>query len=268
MTKTTLLKTAVAAACLLAGGAALADGTAMFGSDPSIGAAPSYTISTAQGGLIYGYNSCFGGATACGNGGDDWHYYYSTPDWYVAGFDEFGLMNGTYGAPATPGSYYGILMTAPNAVGATAAPTLNVSDAKTVLVKMANFCGPVGCPGTANVLTVVLSNGKNTLTAYTDPHWDATATAVCSSSVTLAGQGDGAGPAPGTTTRLHSMYTYKVNLNTFKCSKGTLSKALSGLSAVSVEVRQDKNATAMANDVANHGDALQMVAVSRVSFGK
>jgi hypothetical protein len=50
--------------------------------------------------------------------------------------------------------------------------------------------------------------------------------------------------------------------------KGTVAKALSSLTAVSVEVRQDKNAANMAADVAGHGDALQMVAVSRIAFGK
>ncbi len=268
MFKSFSLKTTLAAVCLVAGTSAMADGTMLFGSDLSIGAAPSYTISTTQGGLVYGYNSCFGGASACGAGGDDWHYYYSTPDWYVAGFDEFGLMNGTWGAAATPGSYYGITMTAPGSVGATVAPKVNVSDAKYVLVKMANFCGPVGCPGTANVLTVVVSNGTKTLTPYTDPRWDTTATAVCSADATLAGQGDGAGPAPGANTRLHSMYTYKLNVSSFKCKKGSVAKALSSLTAVSVEVRQDKNAANMAADVAGHGDALQMVAVSRIAFGK
>jgi hypothetical protein len=268
MFKSFSLKTTLAAVCLVAGSSAMADGTMLFGSDISIGGAPSYTVSTTQGGLVYGYNSCFGGATACGAGGDDWHYYYSTPDWYVAGFDEFGLMDGTYGVGASAGSYFGITMTAPGSLTAVTAPKVNVSDAKTVLVKMGNFCGPVGCYGRANVLTVVVSNGTNTLTPYTDPRMDKTATAICAADATLVGQGDGVGPAPGTTQRMHSMYTYKLNVSSFKCKKGTLDKALSALTAVSVEVRQDKNAAAMAADKVANGDELEMIAVSRIAFGK
>jgi len=271
MFKSLSMKAAVAGACLAVASTAMADGAMMFGSDLAIG--PS-SITTTQGGLLYGYNSCYGGAAACVPGGEDWHYYYSNDPWYVTGFDEFGLMEGTNGAPAAAGSYYGLTMTAPGAVNATlvpfetttvssVAPKVNVSDAKSILVKMGNFCGPVGCPGTANVLTVVVSNGTNTLTPYTDPRWDSTATALCSADVTLAGQGDGAFVGPGSTARLHSMYTYKINTKSFKCTKGNLSKALSALTAVSVEVRQDKNAAAMAS-----GDGLQMIAVSRVSFSK
>ena len=271
MSLNSFLKAGVTAALLMGSACALADGTANFASDISVGAAPDYTLSTAQGGQVYGYNSCFHATAPCipgsptYDGSNDWHFYYAPPAWYVTEFDEFALMEGTYGPIGAPGIYYGLTLTAPNTLTKGVAQKLSVSDAKYVLVKMGNFCGPVGCKGptAANVLTIVLSNGTNTPTVNQDPHTDPTTTALCSASVTLAGTGDGIEVGPTSTNRLHAMFTYKVNMKEFKCSKGTLAKATSGLTAVSVEVRQDKNVDAM-----SVGDELEMVAVSRVSFGK
>ena len=59
MSLNSFLKAGVTAALLMGSACALADGTANFASDISVGAAPDYTLSTAQGGQVYGYNSCF-----------------------------------------------------------------------------------------------------------------------------------------------------------------------------------------------------------------
>jgi hypothetical protein len=278
MSFNSLLKASVTAALLIGSAGALADGTANFASDISVGGAPDYTLSTAQGGQVYGYNSCFQATAPCIPGSptydasNDWHYYYSPAPWYVTEFDEFALMEGTYGPIGAPGIYYGLTLTSPNTLTKGVAQKMSASDAKYVLVKMGNYCGPIGCKGptAADVLTIVLSNGTKTTTLNQDPHTDSTVTALCSASVTLAGTGDGIAvgdpnspPYPPGTNRLHAMFTYKVDMKQFKCSKGTLAKATSGLTAVSVEVRQDKNVNAM-----NVGDELEMIAVSRVSFGK
>jgi len=262
MFKSSLLKAAVAASFLVGGSAAMADAGAPFASDLAIGASG---ITTVQSGIVYGYSSCGGGLAACAPGAaPDWNYYYSRPDWYVAEFDEWGLLDGTNGVP--PSGYFGVLMTAPKAVGATVAPKVNVSDSKYMLVKMANHCGQYGCPGVATTFTVVLSNGAGSLSLYSDPHFDASATAICSADVALNGpQGDGLPVGPGLMNRIHAMFTYKVNLSSFKCSKGTLSKALSALTSVSVEVRANKNPAELTN-LQNTGNEMEFVSVSRVDF--
>jgi hypothetical protein len=265
-----LLKASVTAALLIGSAGALADGTSNFGSDivthsDQYPANPIAIHLTTQGGSVYGYSSIDSG----------WGFYTDRPDWYVSGFDDYGIQEGTYGhcggGNCYPTGYVGLTMTAPNTVvGLTAAAkaaTMNTSDAKYMLIKMAN---EQGGPWTgAGVVTVVLSNGKNSNVAYTDPHADATATAVCSSDVTLATIGDGmpVGPDfPGN--REHGMFTYKVNMASFKCSKGNLIKALSALTAVSIEIRNDKNATGLYADYTATGGNIEWLSISRVSFGK
>jgi hypothetical protein len=247
----TIFKTLAACSMLAGGSAALADGTAAWASDID-----GNSLTTVQGGLVYGYN------------GGNWNYYYSPPAWYVTEFDEWALLQGTNGQAGV--GYFGVALTAPRSVGATAAPKMDVSDASYVVAKIGNFCNIAGggCPGSANVLTLVLSNGTNALNLYTDPRLDPTATAVCSADVTLAGQGDGLPVGPSfPSNRLHAMFTYKVPMSKFKCSKGSLGRATAGLTTVGVEVRADKNAAAMAYDLTTGGNEMEMVAVSRIAFG-
>jgi len=269
MRMNTILKAGVTAILLAGTASALADGTAMFGSDiathsDQYPANPVAIHLTAQGGAVYGYASADSG----------WGFYFDRPDWYVSGFDDYGIQEGTYGqcggGNCYPTGYVGISMTAPNTVvgltAAATAATMNASDAKYVLIKMGNEQAG-GFSG--NVVTVVLSNGKKTNVAYTNPHTDTTATAVCSADVTLATVGDGMIVGPGyPNNREHGLFTYKVNLSSFKCEKGTLSKATSALTAVSIELRNDKNAASLYNDYVNMGGNVELLSISRVSFGK
>jgi hypothetical protein len=270
MSLNSLLKASIAAVFVVGSAGAFADGTANFGSDiethsDQYPANPIAIHLTAQGGSVYGYASLDSG----------WGFYNDRPDWYVSGFDDYGIQEGTYGTcgggNCYPTGYVGLTMTAPGTViGLSAAPaaaTMNVSDAKYMLIKMAN---EQGGPWTgAAVVTVVLSNGKKSNVAYTDPHTDATATAVCSSDVTLATIGDGMQVGPDfPNNREHGMFTYKINMSTFKCSKGTLSKAVNALTAVSIEIRNDKNAAGLYADYQSTGGNIEWLSLSRVSFGK
>ncbi len=269
--KSTFVKAALAAVCFVTGSAAIAETSGvLFGSDiahhaEQYPANPIAIALTTQGGSVYGYASADSGWTA----------YTDRPDWYVTNFDEYGIQAGTYGGcgggGCYPTGYVGLSVTAPGTVNgltaAATAPKINVSDAKYVMLKMGNEQGG-GWVGPA-VVTVVLSNGTGIRTPYTDPHTDATATAVCSSDVTLATIGDGMPLGPDyPSNREHGLFTYKVDLKTFKCSKGTVSKALTSLSAVSMEIRNDKNAAGLYTDFSNTGGSLEWLSVSRISFGR
>jgi len=269
MRQNNLIKAAVATALFAVAGAAVSDSALNFGSDivahpDQYPANPIALHLTTQGGAVYGYASADSG----------WGYYGDRPDWFVTAMDHYGIQEGTYGscggANCYPTGYVGISMTAPGTVNgltaAAVAPKVNLADAKSMLIKMGNMQG--GVFKASNVVTVVLSNGTGVRTAYSNPHTDATATAVCSTNVTLAVVGDDLPIVPGVFNREFALFTYKLNLNSFKCEKGTVAKALGALSAVSIEIRNDQNAVGLYNEYQAYGGTVEFLGISRVSFSK
>lgn len=240
--RSAFLRSACAAA-LFASTAAVAVEPIIFASDYSSGATG---VVTAQGGLAYGYSS-----NLSGTGGDfSYSYAPSVPNAYNGGFGVQEKNN-----LGTANAYFGLAFTAPGST--TALTPVNLLGQARVLVRVGNYAPP------ATGVTVVLANGKNATTQYTDPNTDKTATAVCSASVTLPGTGGGAydGTYPGGSA--NGTNTFSIPLTSFTCSKGTVATLSYTLTVVGVEMIANASNPSLAAAGALAYPVVQYVAFSK-----
>ena len=225
---------------------------------------------------MYGYFSVNAGG-GCGSGNSQgWYYFWSTPDWYISAYDYFGLMGGQCDS-TMPAGYFGLTVTAPAAPGGgtNLFPAFaDVSSATMMRIKLGNGCTTStsgqscfqGSDLVASAFTIVLTDGSNAGTPYGDQNLDRSVSNRCAVNLTLVPPGGfGLLISPSTpTNRLHSMYTYAIELSTFICSTGTLAGVLKNLTAVSIEVRSEFfTGTPPSAPVT----FIEAPAISRISFG-
>lgn len=202
----------------------------MFGSTMTYQTTGTYAgdITTIQGGLVYGY------------GTPAYTYVYTNVTNGQAGIlysDAFQLVEQTSTAP-TSADHWGVAMTGPytNTKTGTTIQGAPISKMTHMLVRMGNWN-----TSSAQVVSVVMANGKAINSIYQDPTGDTTATAVCSVNVPLVGTGAPNGAYVGGA--LTSLVTYSIPLKSFTCSKGTLTTLESGVTVVGVQMSSGLSAT-------------------------